>query len=62
MHVEAMLIVLIAPWLLLALVLIWCVRQAEYYQDPLNEELYLQASIFLADINNAKAEKVRRGW
>eukprot|EP01133_Synstelium_polycarpum_P011240 gene11240-13117_t len=31
--------------------------QAEYWQDPLNYDLYLSKSAFLADINNARAVK-----
>eukprot|EP01099_Mayorella_cantabrigiensis_P004630 TRINITY_DN351_c0_g1_i2.p1 TRINITY_DN351_c0_g1~~TRINITY_DN351_c0_g1_i2.p1 ORF type:complete len:307 (-),score=82.82 TRINITY_DN351_c0_g1_i2:36-836(-) len=31
--------------------------QAQYWQDPTKQELYTNASIFLADINNQKEEK-----
>lgn len=31
--------------------------QAEYWHDPLNEELYETSSIFLADINNEQVKK-----
>jgi len=31
--------------------------QAEYWQDPNNEDEYLNKSIFLADINNARPQK-----
>jgi len=31
--------------------------QAQYWQDPTREELYANASIFLADINNQKAQQ-----
>jgi palmitoyl-protein thioesterase len=33
------------------------VVQAEYWQDPLNEDEYLQYSVFLADINNNRDQK-----
>jgi len=33
------------------------VVQAEYWQDPLNEDEYLEYSVFLADINNNHATK-----
>jgi palmitoyl-protein thioesterase len=31
--------------------------QAEYWQDPLNEDEYIEYSVFLADINNNRAQK-----
>jgi len=31
--------------------------QAEYWNDPLDQETFIQASVFLADINNMKPQK-----
>ncbi len=36
--------------------MVWGTRQAEYWHDPLNEQEYIDKSVFLADINNEKVK------